>query len=107
MQAAENAAVSYDANQRAIRIAAEAEGSVRVQVDLGAVSAAGADGRLHLILWVPATNQGTGDLHLACADWSETGTAVPSHRYELYTFDGATGEEPVSYTHLDVYKRQP
>lgn len=93
VQAAENAAVSYDANQRAIRIAAEAEGSVRVQVDLGAVSAAGADGQLHLILWAPATNQGTGDLHLACADWSETGTAVPSHRYELYTFDGATGEE--------------
>ena len=91
-QAIENAAVSYDENHRAIRIAAAADGNVSAQIDLNSANASAADGQLHLVMWVPATNKGMNTLTLSCGDWSENCAYTAGHRYELYTFDGVTGD---------------
>ena len=90
-QAIENAAISYDENHRAIHIAAAADGNVSAQIDLNSANASAADGQLHLVMWVPATNKGMNTLTLSCGDWSENCAYTAGHRYELYTYDGVTG----------------
>ncbi len=93
-QAVENAAISYDENHGAIRIAAQADGTVSATVDIRAAigNPPGADGQLNLVLWAPATNQQVKSLYLSCGEWTETCNAKAGHRYELYTFDGVTGD---------------
>lgn len=93
-EAVENAAISYDANHRAIRIAAQADGTVGATVDMRAAvgNPPTADGQLNLVLWVPATNKQAANLELSCGEWTGTCNATAGHRYELYTFDGVTGD---------------
>lgn len=93
-QAVENAVVSYDENHRAIRIAAQADGTASATVDMRAAvgNSPAADGQLNLVLWAPATNQKGKSLDLTCGEWNDTCNVTAGHRYELYTFDGATGD---------------
>lgn len=93
-QAVENAAISYDENHRAIRIAAQADGTVSAAVDMRAAvgNPPAADGQLNLVLWVPATNQQVKSLNLSCGEWAQSCDVKAGHRYELYTFDGVSGD---------------
>ncbi len=86
-EAVQNAAISYDENLGAIRIAAAEDGAVIANVKLDKAAA----GQLGLVFWVPATNQNTG-LTLSCGDWSNTYADIAGHRFNGYTCTGVTGD---------------
>ena len=87
-EAVQNAAISYDENLGAIRIAAAEDGTVIANVKLSEV----ATDRLELVFWVPATNQNQERLTLSCGDWSNTYAGIGGHRFNRYTYTGVTGD---------------
>ncbi len=87
-EAMQNAAISYDENLGAIRIAAAEGGTVIANIKLDETAAE----QLNLVFWVPATNQNQERLTLSCGDWSDTYAGIGGHTFNRYTYTGVTGD---------------
>lgn len=87
-EAVQNAAISYDENLGAIRIAAAEDGTAIANIKLYDA----ATEQLNLVFWVPATNQNQERLTLSCGDWSDTYTDIGGHRFNRYTYTGVVGD---------------